>query len=150
MLWAASTTTFFDFCRSGKVTVQCESKFGPQMYLCFQKLQWIMPFPQIPFPLSWNTQTDQFKKGVKLVMGRTNDDLCPVTALLSYLIHRGDVPGPLFQWDNHTLSKSKFVNDVHPALLAVNVPVHLYTGHSFCIEAATTAVAASMRKLYPV
>ena len=86
-------------------------------------------------------------------MGRTNDDLCPVTALLPYLIHRGDAPGPLFQLDNHTpLSKSKFVNHVHLALLAAIVPAHLYTGHSFHIEAATTAVAASMWKLhvYPV
>ena len=83
-------------------------------------------------------------------MGRANVDLCPVTVLLSYLIHHGDAPGPLYQLDNHTLSKSKFVNHVHPALLAANVPVHLYTGHSFRIKAATTVVAASMRKLYLV
>ena len=84
-------------------------------------------------------------------MGRTNDDLCPVTALLPYLIHRGDAPGPLFQLDNHTpLLKLKFVNHVHPALLAANVPAYLYTGHSFRMEALTTAVAASMWKLYPV
>ena len=50
----------------------------------------------------------------------------------------------------HTTIKVKFVNHVHPALLAANISAHLYTGHSFCIEAATTAVAASMRKLYPV
>ena len=84
-------------------------------------------------------------------MGRTNDDLCPVTALLPYLIHRGDAPGPLFQLDNHTpLSKSKFEDHVRHALPAAIVPAHLYIGHSFRIEAATTAVAASMRKLYPV
>ena len=77
-------------------------------------------------------------------MGRTNDDFCPVTALLSYLIHRGDAPGPLFQLDNHTLSKSKFVNHVHHALLADNVPAHLYTGHSFHIKAATTVVAVNL------
>ena len=142
----------FDFCRSGEVTVQCESKFNPQTYLCFSDIA-------VDNTLSPNTisiklkhsKTDQFRKGVKLIMGRTNDDLCPVTALPSYLIHRGDAPGHLFQFDNHTpLSKSKFVNHVHPALLAANVPAHLYTGHSFRIEAATTAVAASMRKLYPV
>ena len=140
MLWAASTTTFCGFCRSGEVTVQCESKFGPQMYLCFSDIA-------VDNALSPNTisiklklsKTDQLKKGVKLVMGRTNDDLCPVTALLPYVIHHGDAPGPLFQLDNHTpLSKSKFVNHVHPALLAANVPAHLYTGHSFCIKAATT------------
>ena len=83
-------------------------------------------------------------------MGRTNDDLCPVTALLPYLIHCGDAPGSLFQWDNHTpLSKLKFVNHVRHTLLAANVPAHLYTGHRFRIEAPTTAVAASMRKLCP-
>ena len=86
---------------------------------------------------------DQFRKGVKLVIGRTNDDLCPVTALLSYLIHHGDASGTLFQLDNHTpLSKPKFVDHVHHALLADNVPAHLYTGHSFHIGAATTAASA--------
>ena len=152
MLWAASTTTVFDFCRSGEVTVQCESKFDPQMHLCFSDIA-------VDNALSPNTisiklkhsKTDQFRKGVKLVMGRTNDDLCPVTALLPYLIHHGNALGPLFQLDNHTpLSKSKFVNHVHPALLAAIVPAHLYIGHSFRIEAATTAIAASMRKLCPV
>ena len=37
MLWAASTTTFFGFCRSGEITVQCESKFDQQTHLCFSK-----------------------------------------------------------------------------------------------------------------
>ena len=78
-------------------------------------------------------------------MGRTNDDLCPVTALLSYFIHRGDTPGPLIKWENHTpLSKSKFVDHVRHALLAANVPAHLYTGHSFHIGASTTAASAGI------
>ena len=144
MLWTASTITFFGFCRSGEVTVQCESKFDPQTHLCFSDIA-------VDNALSPNTisiklkhsKTDQFRKGVNLVIGRTNDDLCPVTALLSYLVHRGDAPGPLFQWDNHTpLSKSKFVDHVRHALLAANVPAHLYTGHSFRIGAATTAASA--------
>ena len=81
-------------------------------------------------------------------MGRTNDNLCPVTALLSYLIHHGDAPGPLFQWDNHTpLSKSKFVDHVHLALLAANIPAHLNAGHSSRIGAVTTAASAG-RGLY--
>ena len=116
------------------------------MYLCFLDIA-------VDNGLSPNTisikfkhsKTDQFRKGVKVVMGRTNDDLYPITALLPYLIHRGDAPGPLFQLDNHTpLSKSKFVNHVHPALLAANVPAHFYTGHSFHIKAATTAVAVNL------
>ena len=59
-------------------------------------------------------------------MRRTNNDLCPVTALLSYLSHCGEVSGPLFHWDNHTpLSKPEFVDYVHHALLAANTPAHL-------------------------
>ena len=57
-------------------------------------------------------------------MGRTNDNLCTVTTLLSYLIHHGDAPGPLFQWDNHTpLSKSKFVDHV---LMHCQQPMYLH------------------------
>ena len=146
MLWAASTITFFGFCRSGEVTVQSESKFDPQTHLCFSDIA-------VDNALSPNTisiklkhsKTDQFRKGVNLVMGRTNDNLCPVTALLSYLVHQGDHPGPLFQWDNHTpLSKSKFVDHVRHALLAANVPAHLYTGHSFRIGVATIAASAGI------
>ena len=59
-------------------------------------------------------------------MGRTNNDLRPVTALLSYISHCSEVPGPLFHWDNHTpLSKPEFVDHVHHALLAANIPAHL-------------------------
>ena len=85
-------------------------------------------------------------KGVRLAIGKTNNDSCPVTALLSYLARRGNTPGPLFQWDNHTpLSKSKFVEHVHQALLWANIPAHLYTGHSFRIGAATTAALAGIQ-----
>ena len=80
------------------------------------------------------------------MIGKTNNGLCPITALLLYLTHRGNAPGPLFQWDNHTpLSNSKFVEHVRPALLMANFPAHLYTGHSFRIEAATTAASAGIQ-----
>ena len=84
-------------------------------------------------------------KGVKLVVGRTQDNLCPVTALLSYLMIRGDTPGVLFRWDGHKpLSKSKFLDHVCRALLLANIPAHLYIGHCFRIGTATTAVSAGI------
>ena len=71
-------------------------------------------------------------KEVKLVIGKTNNDLCPVTALLSCLACRGNTPDLLFQWDNHTpLSKSKFVEHVRQALLQANILAHLYTDTTF-------------------
>ena len=38
MLWAAATTTFFGFCRSGEITVECESKFDPKLHLSLADL----------------------------------------------------------------------------------------------------------------
>ena len=146
MLWAACTTTFFGFCRSGEVTVECESKFDPQIHLSFSDLA--VDNALAPQVISINlkrSKSDQFMMGVKLVLGRTNNNLCPVTALLTYLSHRGNSPGPLFRWDNQKpLSKSKFVDHVRQALLAANIPAHLYTGHSFRIGAATTAASAGI------
>ena len=91
------------------------------------------------------SKTDQLRKGVKVVIGRTNDDLCPVSALLSYLSHRGNFPGPLFCWQNKIpLSKSKFVSHVRLGLLRANLPADKYAGHSFWIGAATTAASAGI------
>ena len=147
MLWAASTTTFFGFCRSGEITVECESKFDPKIHLSLADLAVDNSLaPSVISIQLKRSKTDQFMKGVKLVIGKTNNSLCPVTALLSYLTRRGNAPGPLFQWENHTpLSKSKFVEHVRQALLMANIPAHLYTGHSFRIGAATTAASAGIQ-----
>ena len=147
MLWVAATTTFFGFCRSGEITVECESKFDPKIHLSLADLAVDKTLaPSVISIQLKRSKTDQVMKGVKLVIGKTNNDLYPVTALLSYLARRGNTPGQLFQWDNHThLSKSKFVEHVRQALLRANIPAHLYTGHSFRIGAATTAKLAGIQ-----
>ena len=92
-----------------------------------------------------SSKTDQCRRGYKVVLGRTDNCLCPVSALLSYLAILGNSPGPLFHWQNKTpLSKPKFVEHVRQALLSANLPAHLYAGHSFRIGAATTTVAAGI------
>ena len=146
MLWAAATTTFFSFCRSGEVTVELESNYDPNIHLSFGDLA----VDQLPNPSSISLQlkrskTDQLMKGVKLVLGRTHDELCPVSALLSYLARRGAAPGPLFLWENRRpLSKSKFVYHIRQALLSAGPPAHLYVGHSFRIGAATMSASAGV------
>ena len=35
MLWTASATTFFSFCRPGKITIQKESNYDPMVYLSY-------------------------------------------------------------------------------------------------------------------
>ena len=79
-------------------------------------------------------------------MGRTDDDPCPVSALLEYLGHREGQPGALFQWeDTIPLSKSKFIEAVREALTTAELPAKDYAGHSFRIGAATTAAAAGLQ-----
>ena len=146
MLWAACTTTFFGFCRSREITVESASKFDPQIHLSLSDLA--VDNTQAPQVISIKlkrSKTDQFMKGVKLVLGRTHNVLCPVTALLAYLAHRGDSPGPLFCWANREpLTKTKFVDHVRKGLIIANIPAHLYTGHSFRIGAATTAASVGI------
>ena len=146
MLWAASVTTFFTFCRSGEITVEKEDSYDPKTHLSYSDLAVDdSSSPNVISLMIKRSKTDQCGKGVKVVMGRTNDDLCPVTALLSYLTQRGNSPGPLFQWHNKTpLSKTKFVSHVRLALLRANLPAEKYAGHSFRIGAATTAASAGV------
>ena len=82
---------------------------------------------------------------MRVITGRTDDDLCPVSALLTYLERRGSTPGALFQWDNRIpLSKTKFVDATRQALSAANLPAKDYAGHSFRLGAATTAATAGL------
>lgn len=91
------------------------------------------------------SKTDQFRKGVKVVIGQTNNNLCPVSTLLSYLSHWGNSTGPLLCWHNRTpLFKTKFVNHTRLTPLRANLPIGKYAGHSFQIGIAITATSAGI------
>ena len=146
MLWAAATTTFFTFCRSGEITVPSADRFDPGAHLSFHDVQCDNPHnPSIISLHIKQSKTDQTRKGVKVYMGKTNDDLCPVSALLLYLELRGPHAGPLFQWsDGLPLSRPRFVKEVKVALARSGVLAANYSGHSFRSGAATTAAAAGL------
>ena len=42
-----------------------------------------------------SSKCDQIRQGITLYVGRTNAQLCPVAAVLAYLVVRGNNPGPL-------------------------------------------------------
>jgi len=147
LLWAASTTNFFSFCRSGEITVQRENDYDPNTHLSFGDLR--ADHESRPNTISLlikQSKTDQERKGVTVIIGKTGDDICPVSALLSYLALRGNRPGPLFQWeDGSPLSKPKFVKEVRAALTAAKLPAHNFAGHSFRRGAATTAAMVGIQ-----
>ena len=146
MLWTAATTAFFSFCRSGEITTPSEKKYDPSVQLSLSDNS--TDNAKCPSMLSIklkHSKTDQKRKGIKIVIGKTGDDLCPIMALLSYLKVREAHPGPLFCWQSGSpLSKSNFVDKVRSPLTTANLPADNFAGHSFRIGAATTAASAGI------
>ena len=58
------------------------------------------------------SKTDQEGKGMLIYVGKTNNVLCPVSAMLAYLSIRGGTKeGPLFHFkDGKALTKERFIN----------------------------------------
>lgn len=146
MLWAVAVTTFFSFCRLGEIVMEREDGYDPCSHLSYRDVATDSPKrPTIISLLLRRTKTDPIRQGVKVVIGRTGDDLCPVAALLQYLSLRGSRQGPLFiRADGNPLTKAKFVSAVRSAMMEAKLPASDYTGHSFRIGAATTAAAAGL------
>ena len=92
MLWAAVTLTFFGFFRSGEITVPSASAFSPNRHLCWGDVSVDSRETKVHLKVS---KCDQFSQGVDMFVGRAEDDLCPVVAVLNYTVQRGEQPGPL-------------------------------------------------------
>ena len=91
------------------------------------------------------SKCDQFGRGVDVFIGRTGDELCPVTAVLSFIARRGPKPGSFFLLqDGSPLTKGYFVGQVQKALTRAGIQSSNYTGHSFRSGAATAAANAGV------
>jgi len=141
MLWAAASLCFFGFLRSGEITVPSDSAFEEGTHLTFRDVA----VDNLDSPKSMRvtikaSKTDPFRMGVDVYVGRTQDALCPVRAMLDYLVVRGPSPGPLFLFCNGKhLTRVRLVTKVREALASAGVDHSAYSGHSFRIGAATTA-----------
>lgn len=132
MLWAAVTLCFFGFLRSGEVTVPSDSSFHPATHLIVNDIS--VNDTTNPTWLKLHlkaSKTDPFRKGVDVVVGRTNEKLCPVAAMLAYVAMRGINPGFLFKFqDGRLLTKSHFVESVRKALAAAGFDQKALATHS--------------------
>ena len=80
-------------------------------------------------------KTDPFRKGVTIYIKVTGGDLCPVAALLGYMVVQGNHDGPMFLFSNGDyLTRDHFVAQLHCALTAAGMVCTLYAGHSFRIQ----------------
>ena len=86
------------------------------------------------------SKTDQFREGSDVYLPRTYCRLCPVAALLSWMVVRGCEPGPLFRFSSgKPLTRSDFITELKGAISSTGRDPSGYSGHSFRLGAATTA-----------
>ena len=143
MLWAACCTAFFGFLRVGEMTVPSDSSYDASVHLSLADVAVDdSAAPTVVRLRIKQSKTDPFRQGVDLFLGKTSTDLCPVAALLNYLVTRGREPGALFHFrDGRLLTRQRFVEAVKTALRRAGVEEQKYNSHSFRIGAATTAAA---------
>ena len=143
MIWAACCLGFFGFLRAGEMTAPDNGPFDESVQLGFNDISVDnAESPSFVGVMIKQSKTDPFRRGVKIFLGRTRTDLCPVAAILGYLTARGAGPGPLFLFEDRCwLTRCRFVVLVREALATARVDQRKYSGHSFRIGAATTAAA---------
>ena len=90
------------------------------------------------------SKTDPFRQGVSIFLSKTDLPLCPVAALLAYLVVRGNGDGPLFLSRGQPLTRVQLVSELRKALTLAGEKPEKYAGHSFRIGVATMAVACGI------
>lgn len=141
MIWAAMNLCFFGFLRSGELCCPTSSSFDTTAHLAPGDLSLdSLVHPSKLFVTIKASKTDPILLGVTLVLGITNMDLCPLMAILPYVALCGPGAGPLFHLESGLfLTGDRFVVDVRRLLQAAGRDPTQYSGHSFRIDAATTA-----------
>ena len=126
------------FFRCAEVVVPSDSTFDEASHLAAGDVRTSDPhYLQVNIKAS---KTDPFHQGVFVYLGRTNVDVCPVAAVLAYMVIRGPAPDPFFRFeDGKYLTRGCFVAAVRAALKQSSIDDSKYSGHSFRIGAATTA-----------
>ena len=136
----------FGFLRCSEFTVPSVHDYDPSAHLSFKDLS--IDSRDSPSVIQLHikqSKTDPFRKGVRLFLGKTGTDVCPLKAILPYLVVRGTKPGPLFLTaDGLPLTRQKFHNCLSTLLKNIGLSASQYNTHSFRIGAATSAKDAGI------
>ena len=134
---------FFCFLRSAEMCTPSDTGYDPTVHLSLSDISVDNPkFPSILRLLIKQSKTDPFRKDISLFIGKTSNDICPVTAMLNYLLVRGSKAGPLFVLKNgRFLTRDRLVQQLRAVLSTAGMDASKYCSHRFRIGAATTAAA---------
>lgn len=141
MLWVASVICSFGFLRSEELTIPSWTTYRASHHLSQGDIAINNPLaPEMLRVRIKRSKTDQLGKGTDVFIRKTGCILCPVAAVLSYMAARGSKEGAFFQFTNgQPPTKVQFTHHVRLALQVVGLPYENFSGHSFCIGAATAA-----------
>ena len=110
MLWAVMCLCFFGFLTAGEA-VAPEANFDTLQHLTYADIT--VDDVGDPKRLQVNikqSKTDPFRLGIKIWIGKTGGDLCPIAAILLYMALQGPKEGPLFCFQNgNPLTRQRLV-----------------------------------------
>ncbi len=141
MLWAAACACFFGCLRAGEALTPEGVQFDAKAHLTWEDVQLEdSPSPRWIRLAIKESKTDRLRTGELVTLQRTTGDICPVRAMLQFMIARGPGPGPFFADEGgQGLSRKNFVAEVKAALKEGGLAAEGISGHSFRIGAATAA-----------
>ena len=140
VFWAACSLVYFGFLRTSEFTVPSLASFSSSLHLGVQDIA--VDSSSAPTCMrikNKGSKTDPFRKGTFVHIGLGRPPLCTVHSVMTYLASRGDVPGPLFLFQNgQPLSRALLTDWLRQILVSANIPGN-FSSHSFRIGAATVA-----------
>ena len=138
MLIAAVLLAFFGLLRVSEYTSPSPRQFDPSVCLSVNDVSICWP-RRVALIVIKQSKTDPFRSGATVRVGVIQHRLCPVVALVRYLVRRGSRPGPLFLFqDGQFLTRASILRLLQRSL--PNVP-HVNT-HSFRRGGASALAAA--------
>ena len=146
MIWAACCLAFFGFLQVSEFTVPAQNQYDHTIHLSiFDVSIDDKDSPQLLRVRIKQSKTDPFRQGVDIYLDRTDEAICPIRGILSYLARRGSHSGHLFMFqDGRTLTRQLLSVEINWLLTELHIDQRLYNTHSFRIGAATSAMEAKI------
>jgi len=140
MFWAACSLAYFGFLCASEFTVPSLASFSTSLHSGVQDIAVdSLSAPACIRVKIKGSKTDPFRMAAFIHIGLGRPPLRAVHSVMTYLASRGDVPGPLFLFQNgQPLSRTLLTDWLCQILASANIP-GTFSSHSFCIEAATGA-----------
>ena len=138
--WSAITLAFFGLLRCSEYTTPTTRSFLVHSCLMFSDISFCPKNHYVIIHLK-SSKTDPFRKGVNLFIGATNNFLCPVIALRTFVNSRGSTQGPLYTFSDGTFLTRGRITDLLKRCFSNTCGL---STHSFRIGGATALAAAGV------